>query len=309
MKKSNFLIVFISIFIVFVNLAKADSIINFNDNIESSKKDSITLAQNATKEIKTQKKIKNEVVNGATFIAVTSDKNPQNLKLNKKTYRWVAHPTDSEKKIAFVSISYYEKPKSLNLGDNITLEIKQGEYKKEKIKIQDKSKVTPDNAASKRIKAELDEANKIYNTYDKTRYWREKFGLPLEKIDISSPFGGARVYNDGAIKSYHAGTDMRAVVGTSVFAVNDGVVVLAKERYLAGGSVIVSHGEGVFSMYYHLSEFNVKVGDKVKKGQIVAKSGNTGRSSAPHLHLSMMVNGTLVDPFDFMDKINALIEK
>lgn len=256
------------------------------------------------------KKIKNtlpKVANGATFIPITTSKNPKALHLGKKTYNWLPHPVKKGEKIAFVSIGYYAKKGDVTLGNNISINIIEGNYKKEKITIQNKGMVKPNAQNAKRIEQERNEANKIYTTYDKTRYWSEKFGYPLEKVEVSSPFGSARVFN-GEIKSAHLGTDMRATEGTSVYAINDGVVMMAKQRFLAGGSVIISHGEGVFSMYYHLSEFKVKPGQRVKKGDLIALSGNTGRSSAPHLHLSMMVNGNIIDPFDFIESVNKLFE-
>lgn len=256
------------------------------------------------------KKIKNtlpKVANGATFIPITTSKNPKALHLGKKTYKWLPHPVKKGEKIAFVSIGYYAKKGDVTLGNNISINIIEGNYKKEKITIQNKGMVKPNAQNAKRIEQERNEANKIYTTYDKTRYWSEKFGYPLEKVEVSSPFGSARVFN-GEIKSAHLGTDMRASEGTSVYAINDGVVMMAKQRFLAGGSVIISHGEGVFSMYYHLSEFKVSVGQRVKKGDLIALSGNTGRSSAPHLHLSMMVNGNVIDPFDFIEGVNKLFE-
>lgn len=283
-----------------------DSIISFQDTSKDSKIESIKLAQNTTESKKDSKELP-QVANGQTFIAQTSRKKPNPLKIGKKTYKWVAHPKDSKQKIAFVGIGYYTKPQIINLGNNIKIQIVQGDYIKENITIKDSNKVKPDKAAQKRIADELAEANKIYGTYDKKRYWSSEFGYPLEQVEISSPFGSARVFNN-EVKSYHGGIDMRAPIGTNVLAINDGVVVLAKQRFLAGGSVIVSHGEGVFSMYYHLSEFKVKVGQKVKKGEIIALSGDTGRVSAAHLHFSMMVNGAIVDGFNFIDGVNALFK-
>ncbi|MDE7255263.1 MAG: M23 family metallopeptidase, partial [Helicobacter sp.] len=70
--------------------------------------------------------------------------------------------------------------------------------------------------------------------------------------------------------------------------------------------VVIDHGQGIFSMYYHCSELKVSVGDSVKKGDLIALSGNSGRVSGPHLHFGFLVNGAQVDPLDFIDKINLL---
>lgn len=244
------------------------------------------------------------VANGTIFIAISSNKKLQKLQIGEKEFPWVAHPKDSKKKIAFVAIPYKAKFGILKLSDTISIKIVQGEYKKENITITNEGTVKPDEANSKRIAKELAEANAIYRTYTKKRYWHETFAIPIDSV-ITSPFGSARIFN-GEVKSFHAGTDFRAAIGTPIHAINDGVVVIAKERFLAGKSVIINHGEGIYSMYYHCSEMKVKVGQRVKKGQIVALSGDTGRVSGAHLHFGMMVNGVQVDPLDFINKVNAL---
>jgi len=120
---------------------------------------------------------------------------------------------------------------------------------------------------------------------------------------ITSEFGNARVFN-GSLKSYHSGTDFRAKVGTPIKSVNDGKVVLVKDRFYSGGSVIVDHGEGVYTCYYHMSKFDVKKGDMVKKGQQLGLSGVSGRVTGPHLHFSARVSGVQVDPLQFINLVN-----
>ncbi|RAX52964.1 hypothetical protein CCY98_03165 [Helicobacter sp. 11-8110] len=127
------------------------------------------------------------------------------------------------------------------------------------------------------------------------------------KSKITSEFGNARVFNQ-EVKSYHSGTDFRAAIGTPIYASNSGKVVIAKDRFLAGKSVVIDHGEGIFSMYYHCSEIKVKEGTRVKQGELIALSGNTGRVSGPHLHFGILVRGAQVDPIDFIAKINASLK-
>ena len=253
---------------------------------------------------KPKKLAENAAYNGTTFIAKTTKANPQPLKLDKKTFYWLPHPKDSKTKIAIIPINYYTKAQNANLGEGVSLEIVDGNYKKETITITNTEKVKPNPKNQERIKRERDEANQIYSRYDSKRYWTLPFVMPMES-KITSQYGTARMFN-GEIKSYHGGTDFRAAIGTPIYASNDGVVVIAKDRFLAGGSVVISHGEGIFSMYYHCSELKVKVGDKVKKGDLVALSGASGRVSGPHLHFGFFVNGTQVDPLDFIAKMNAL---
>ncbi|RDU65736.1 M23 family peptidase [Helicobacter didelphidarum] len=239
---------------------------------------------------------------------MTNEKNPEKLHIGKKTFEWLKHPVDSTKKIAFVGINYYAKPNVIFLNNTIQIRIIQGNYRREKITIKDTSKTKPNKATSDRIASELKEVNRIYTTYEKNRYWNKPFGYPLKNMNITSPYGSARVFND-EVKSYHGGTDLRASIGTSIYAINDGVVVIAKDRFLAGKSVVISHGQGIFSMYYHCSDIKVRVGQKVKQGELIALSGDTGRVSAPHLHFGMLVNGVQIDAMRFINDINKLFEK
>lgn len=273
------------------------------ENILQSKE--LKLAENAlNKQIDQNQHNVIEVANGATFIAISKKKNPQEIRMNDKVFPWVLHPKDSRKKIAFVAINYHSKPKQLKLNDEFSIKIVQGAYKKEKIMIADTTKTKPNKTANERITKEFAEANAIYRTYTEKRHWSKPFILPLNSV-ITSPYGSARVFN-GEIKSFHGGTDFRAAIGTPIHASNDGVVVIAKDRFLAGKSVVIDHGEGVFSMYYHCSDIKVKLGEKVQRGQVVALSGDTGRVSGAHLHFGILVNGVQVDPIDFINKVNKL---
>lgn len=244
-----------------------------------------------------------KVANGKTHILTTKEASPTPITWNNKTLQWINHPKNPHLKIALLSIGYYQKPKLIHLNNGENLEIIQGNYKKEQIQVS-KEKAKPNQKNLKRIKLEREEALKIYNSYTKKRFWNEPFSLPMDS-KITSPFGSARVFNK-EIRSYHSGTDFRAKIGTPIKAINDGKVVLAKDRFLAGKSIVIDHGEGIYSMYYHCSNLKVKAGDIIKKGDLIALSGNSGRVSGPHLHFGAMVNGVQVDPLDFIYKINAL---
>ena len=121
--------------------------------------------------------------------------------------------------------------------------------------------------------------------------------LPLSRPvpgGITSPFGGRRVFN-GQSRAPHKGTDMRSPEGAQVKAAADGVVLLAEKQYFGGNSIYIDHGQGVVSTYAHLSAFDVKEGDMVKKGQVIGRSGSTGRVTGPHLHFGLLVPGAAVD--------------
>ena len=250
------------------------------------------------------------IINGDVEIVRVEAKFAGNLSIGGKKMRWLSVPGDENLKFALVAASYRQKGEiklvnGLKSGDEtIIFKIVEGEYKKEKITVEG-SKVTPPKDVLKRIEEEREEANKIYATVNEGLKFNSEFILPMSSV-ITSPFGTARVFN-GTLKSYHGGTDFRAAVGSSVIAANDGTVVIAKDRYYAGGSVVIDHGEGIYTQYYHLSALNVKVGRVVKKGEIIALSGASGRVSGPHLHFGVIVRGVQVNPINFVKKINEIL--
>ena len=244
--------------------------------------------------------------NGTTYIFISDEENPKPLKFGTKHIAWLAHPTKANSKIALVGVPYRANLGKVSLKEGIVLEVKAANYKKEQITVTDTSKVRPNKEQQERIARELEEANKIYLTRTPKRLWSEKFELPLGSV-ITSHYGNARIFN-GEVKSYHAGTDFRAMIGTPIKAANDGKIALAKERFMSGKSVIIDHGEGIYSAYFHCSELKVQVGQSVKKGEIIALSGDTGRVSGAHLHFSMMIQGVSVDALHFITTLNALFE-
>lgn len=244
--------------------------------------------------------------NGTAYIFTTDEANPKPLTFGKQKIAWLSHPAKKGEKIAIVSVPYRANTGKITLFNGLSLEIKSANYKQEKITITDTSKVRPNKAQQKRVADELQEANAIYRTTTPKRLWSERFALPMESV-ITSHYGNARMFNN-ELRSYHAGTDFRASIGTPIRAINDGKVALAKERFMSGNSVIIDHGEGIYSAYFHCSELKVAVGEVVKKGQIIALSGDTGRVSGAHLHFSIMAQGVSVDSLHFISTINALFE-
>jgi len=154
--------------------------------------------------------------------------------------------------------------------------------------------VTPPAGVLERIKAERTRTQAAKQTWSDQRLWRLPFHRPVAG-KFTSVYGLQRVLN-GKPKDPHRGVDFRAPTGTAVEAVADGRVILAESHYYAGNSIYIDHGNGVISLYFHLSQFDVSQGDIVKRGQIIGRSGCTGRATGPHLHLSVSVQGQLVDP-------------
>jgi murein DD-endopeptidase MepM/ murein hydrolase activator NlpD len=126
--------------------------------------------------------------------------------------------------------------------------------------------------------------------------WDAPFTLPIRNyLSISSDYGVRRSYNGGPYRTYHEGVDFSAYGGTPVIAPAAGTVVVAEFLYVRGGAVILDHGLGIYSGYYHMSEVLAEVGDRVPAGQIVGAVGTTGLSTGNHLHWDLLVNGTWID--------------
>jgi len=130
-------------------------------------------------------------------------------------------------------------------------------------------------------------------------FFQEKFGLPLaDNRKITSFFGEIRKTGSDEIR--HLGVDLKADLGKSVYAINAGIVRKAYYDQVYGNSVIVDHGQGIYSLYLHLDKIKVKEGDFVKKGDVVGAVGKSGYATSPHLHLSLKIGNISVDPIRFV---------
>lgn len=154
---------------------------------------------------------------------------------------------------------------------------------------------SPPKAARRRARRESKELDRIMSVSLDESLIRGGFTKPTASEKTSS-FGTLRTYNKRRDRSRHLGLDLDGQVGDPIFATERGRVVLAKDRYYSGNTVVVDHGGGLFSMYLHLSAFDVKVGDTVERGQTVGKVGSTGRVTGPHLHFSVKLDGEHLDP-------------
>ncbi|MGA9526842.1 MAG: M23 family metallopeptidase [Terriglobales bacterium] len=153
-------------------------------------------------------------------------------------------------------------------------------------------------APSPEEQKEIDEDKKIkqeaFKTESQNREWDGSFHAPVD-AEISDLFGVRRVFN-GTVQSTHQGLDFRVPAGTTVDAVNRGTVILARPLFFEGNCIVIDHGQGLLTLYLHLSKFLVKEGDSVDKGQPIALSGGTGRATGPHLHLAVRWQGVYLDP-------------
>lgn len=144
------------------------------------------------------------------------------------------------------------------------------------------------------INADKEVKQKTFAIETAERLWHGPFVSPVS-APISDVFGTARVFNQ-EVQSRHLGLDFSAPSGTPVHAINSGTVILARQLYFEGGFVVIDHGQGLFSLYLHLSDFRVKEADQVESGQLIATSGASGRATGPHLHLAVRWQGVYLDP-------------
>jgi murein DD-endopeptidase MepM/ murein hydrolase activator NlpD len=153
------------------------------------------------------------------------------------------------------------------------------------------------------VQAELEKVTSLWSQVNPTLIWPNSFQRPIgTEYPTTSPFGIVRSYNGGPYSSYHAGQDFGAPAGVPVIVPGDGTVVLAEPLTVRGTAVIIDHGLGIFSGYWHLSELMVAPGQEVRAGDILGLVGNTGLSTGAHLHWELRILGIAVDPMQFIDE-------
>jgi murein DD-endopeptidase MepM/ murein hydrolase activator NlpD len=132
---------------------------------------------------------------------------------------------------------------------------------------------------------------------------RSRFRSPLEgDFPSSSPYGSRRTYEPNPAVSAHEGQDFSAPAGTPVLAPAAGLVVLAEPLFVRGNAIVLDHGTGVFTGYWHMQDIAVQEGDRVEPGQLLGRVGSTGLSTGAHLHWELRVNGVAVDPMQWVEE-------
>ncbi|MGB8114256.1 MAG: M23 family metallopeptidase [Candidatus Sulfotelmatobacter sp.] len=177
--------------------------------------------------------------------------------------------------------------------------IARGKYPKIKVNLSVESKFTEPTPEQVKQIEEGQQIKKDYlNRVTPDREWGGQFIAPAE-APISDVFASQRIFN-GKTSSPHLGLDFRVPSGAPVDAMNDGTVLLARPLFFEGNFVVLDHGQGLLTLYLHLSGFKVKEGERVKRGQEIGVSGGTGRATGPHLHVAVRWQGTYLDPAQLM---------
>ena len=180
----------------------------------------------------------------------------------------------------------------------VTLQVGRVSFPTTQLKVEDKYvELSPAN--QRRSATEARELDAIYARSSAEILWTPPFRSPIPGQNRGSNFGHRRVFN-GQARAPHAGADLKASTGTAIHATNRGRVVLAKNLFFTGNTVILDHGLGLYTIYAHLSRMDAKLNAVVESGVILGLAGATGRVTGPHLHWSARIQGARVDPFGLL---------
>jgi murein DD-endopeptidase MepM/ murein hydrolase activator NlpD len=255
-----------------------------------------------------------EIVQGRTGRVYVTSSRPLDLigRWNGQPLTFIPLSEDGLRHFAFVPVDALLEPgvyplevgyittRGVEIVRSWPVTVSAGPYDFQEIVVsQEKADVlTPDVVVTER-----DRVVAIWSQISPTLWWRELFQRPISvDYPTTSPFGTRRTYSVADIGNFHAGQDFGAPEGTLIFAPAPGVVVLAEPLSVRGNAVIIDHGQGVFSGYWHMSEMKVAPGMQVAAGDVLGLVGNTGLSTGAHLHWELRIAGVAVDPMQFLDE-------
>jgi murein DD-endopeptidase MepM/ murein hydrolase activator NlpD len=152
----------------------------------------------------------------------------------------------------------------------------------------------PSKEQLQRIQQDKAVKHDVFEHTDTEREWSGNFLRPVS-VPVADVFGTRRTFN-GKVQSMHQGLDFAAPTGTPVLAANSGTILLAGPLYFEGNCVVIDHGQGLLTLYLHLSDVQVKPGERIARGQQIGLSGGTGRATGPHLHLAVRWQGVYLNP-------------
>ena len=176
------------------------------------------------------------------------------------------------------------------------------DYKIQRIDGLPSKQVTPPPEVYDRIKKDNILIGKARSIDSTLNFFKDKFIYPIDKYIITGVYGSQRILN-GKPRRPHYGIDFHAPEGTPVKAMMDGIVTLSEnDMYFTGGTIIFDHGHGISTLYMHMKDINVKVGQRIKQGQIVGTLGQSGRATGPHLDIRLNWFGVKLDPMTILKR-------
>ena len=198
-----------------------------------------------------------------------------------------AKPGNCKLKVIFEDGSFFDKQ----------IAVKTTRFQKVVLGIPEELNMTPKTLTSN-LQIQNNTISEVVDLVSDKTFFNQPFGLPLaDNRKIGSRFGEIR--QTGSEQIRHLGVDFTAPLGASVYAINSGVVKKVYFDTIYGNSILIDHGQGIFSAYFHMDKTIAKEGEEVKKGTKIGTVGKTGYATAPHLHLSVKINGISVDPIKF----------
>ncbi len=237
----------------------------------------------------------------------------QKLGKVKPTVTWIGkkitllYETKNDAREGFIGVDLTTKPGryklKINLTDSnkthaITVSVLSRDYGTRSLTLP-KEMVELDSNTLKRVRRESKTIKELFISSGKNPLWMGRWIRPVPGI-IVGPFGRRSIIN-GMQRSPHSGVDFKAAEGDPIKATNRGIVALVENLFFSGLSIIIDHGGGIQSMYFHLSKDLVKVGQVVEKGAIIGLAGSSGRVTGPHLHFGIRLNNRRIDPIKLIE--------
>jgi murein DD-endopeptidase MepM/ murein hydrolase activator NlpD len=183
------------------------------------------------------------------------------------------------------------------LQRSVEIRVVSGRFATRKLKVAPGYVDVPPNEVE-RVEEDRARVGRVWAAAETPRRWAGPFGLPVQATARDN-FGSRRIYN-GKPRSSHDGVDLSAASGATVRAPAPAVVALAGDLYFSGGTIILDHGGGLYTTYFHLSRIDVAEGDNVASGQTIGAVGATGRATGPHLHWGARLHRSRVNPLDLL---------
>lgn len=233
------------------------------------------------------------------------------VKYNKNRVMVSSSDTSAEQWVAVVGIPLDARTgkheitvETKNSQARVAFTVKKKKYKTQYLTLKNKRKVNPSKEDLERIGVEKKLTIDSLTTWRETSEVNTNFVIPV-KGKLSSPFGLKRFFNNQPRKP-HSGIDIAAHEGATIVSPANGVVISTGDYFFNGNTIFIDHGQGLVTMYCHMSEISVKPGQQLTQGEKIGAVGKTGRATGPHLHWSVSLNDARIDPGLFFDNLEKI---